>query len=72
MDENLSQIECFNQIKSAKENITIKDLCGKYSNSEQLTSFFEHVFSLSFKEEPKYNRLKELLKEFSSENLGSA
>ena len=51
--------------------MTIKDLCGKYLESINLRSFFEHVFSLNFKEEPDYNKLQLLLQKFMKEDEAS-
>ena len=57
LNDNQSKVECFNAILQAKQNMTIKDMCGKYHKSIYLRSFFEHVFSLNFKEKPDYARL---------------
>ena len=69
LSEELSQLECYNNILKAKQDMTIKDMCGKYHKSIYLRSFFEHVFSLNFKEEPDYQRLQVLLQKFELEDL---
>ena len=67
LDDNMGQLECFNQILSAKQNMTISDLCGQFQHSQSLKCFFEHIFSLQFKEKPDYDRLKSLIKQFYNE-----
>jgi hypothetical protein len=49
----LSQVESYNVILSAKQSMTISDLCGDF-DSEHLHSFFEEIFSLKFKSKPNY------------------
>ena len=68
-NDQKSQVECFHAVLKAKQDMTIKEMCGNYHNSVNLRSFFEHVFSLNFKEEPDYERLQDLLQKFVEEDL---
>lgn len=47
--------------------MTINDLCRDQHQSQNLRSFYEHIFSLNFKEEPDYERLVFLISKFRSE-----
>ena len=68
-NDQKSQVECFHAVLKAKQDMTIKEMCGKYHKSIYLRSFFEHVFSLNFKEKPDYERLQHLLQKFAEEDF---
>ena len=48
-----------NRIKKLKAALKTKDLC--FGTSECLSDFKKEVFSYRFKDEPRYNHLREIL-----------
>lgn len=59
--QNMAREEIFTKSREAKMAYKISDLCQGIT--EDLTEFVEEVFRYTFSEKPKYDKLKQLLKE---------
>ena len=51
-DKSISTFEQFKKIRLAKDKYTLKDLCPPNSETEDLFSFIQEVFSYRFPSEP--------------------
>lgn len=58
----------FNTIRNVKQSERRRDLC--FGNTSELSKFMKEVFSYRFKDTPRYDYLRELLRDLiKSENL---
>jgi len=65
IDNRVDKNQQFRTIKAAKESQRLKDVC--FDNTSELSQFMREVFSYRFKDTPRYEFLRNMLKELIEE-----